>query len=277
MNKLTLIIITLLLYIFVAILSAVLLPERIVYTFLAIVSFTGIFLFVYYATKHISDKIDKKTEFLNTEIFAQYSQIESLFAIYNLLKIDGILPPFRGWAISPDFASIILKKIRNNKAEQILECGSGVSTIIIGYLLKQRGSGHLYTLEHDAEYAKKTQTQLEKNNLSEYVTILQSELISHSIHNNTWQWYDYSGIGNGQLFDMLIIDGPPFQLQPKSRYPALPLLDKNLNNKAIILIDDCKREEDSEVVKQWLNEYSHYTEEWIDTEKGAYLLTKIKT
>ena len=276
MNKLFLIIIISVLYLLFCLALIFILPDNYVLPSLVMISFLGVFFTSYFIGKFLSKKIDKKTDLLQREIFAEYGQIESLFAIYNLLKIDSILPPFRGWAISPDFASIILKKIRNNKATQIIECGSGVSTIIICYLLKQRGSGHLYTLEHDAEYAEKTRLQLEKNNLTEYATIFVSELAPYTLNGETWNWYDMKNITEDQKFDMLIVDGPPFQIQARSRYPALPLLYKHLNDKSIVLIDDCKREEDKYVVELWLNEFKDFRDEWIETEKGAYLLTKSK-
>jgi len=274
MNKMYLIIVVIFLYITLSLLSVFFIPGKWVIPVISIISFTGIFLLIYYIGKLLSNKIERKTDLLYREIYAEYGQIESLFAIYNLLRIDSILPPFRGWAISPDFASIILKKIRNNKIDQIIECGSGVSTIIICYLMKQRGSGHLYTLEHDIEYAEKTRQQLVNNNLADFATIMVSELVPHTINGVVWNWYDISNIKTDQKFDMLIVDGPPFQIQANSRYPAIPLLNKHLNKNAIVLIDDCKRDEDKSVVKQWISEFNDFHDEWIETEKGAYLLTK---
>jgi len=43
---------------------------------------------------------------------------------------------------------IIINKIIANNCNAIVECGSGISTVIIGSLLKQRNKGHLYSLEH---------------------------------------------------------------------------------------------------------------------------------
>ena len=274
MNKLLLIKIPILIYVVAVVMILSVVPDNFQIASLMIISSLIIIYLVIIAGKHLSDKLDKKTEFLHKEILADYSQIESLFAIYNLLKIDSILPPFRGWAISPDFASVILKKIRHNKLEMIIECGSGVSTLIIAYLLKQRGSGHLYTLEHDKVYAEKTRQQLLRNDLTDYVTIIEKEMSNYKLNNKEWLWYNISDLDEDLKVDLLIVDGPPFQIQPKSRYPAIPLLNKYLKNQAIVLIDDCNREDDKSVVEQWTREFSYYAKEWIDTEKGAFLLTK---
>lgn len=274
MRKPLLIKITVFAYVIISAASIFLLPGKYMVPFLIIFSSLSLCCFLMVIAKHLSEKIEVKTGILFRESKAEYSQIESLFAIYKLLKTDNILPPFRGWAISPDFGAIILKNIKNNKIENILECGSGVSTLIICYLMKQLGRGHLFTLEHDSKYAAQTRKQLQDNNLTNYATIIETKLIPYTINDKEWQWYDIGSIKDDQKFDLLIVDGPPFQLQQQSRYPALPIIDEYLTDGAVVLIDDCKREQDKQVVKLWLKKYNYYSDEWIETEKGAYLLTK---
>jgi len=237
---------------------------------------TGLFLSIVLLEniRFLSQKIEKRTKNIMQESTAIYYQIESLFSIYSSLNIDNILPPFRGWAISPDFASLILSKMKEIKPVNILECGSGISTLLIAYYLKKTNKGHLFSLEHDKEYADSTAELLVRHGLEKYVTLVSAQLVEYTINKKDWKWYDLYQLNQDIKFDLVMIDGPPFQVQPKSRYPALPLLDNYINQGAIILIDDCSRTQDNEVVNDWLKEFDNYDSKWFNTEKGAYILTK---
>ncbi|MCF8369837.1 MAG: class I SAM-dependent methyltransferase [Bacteroidales bacterium] len=246
------------------------------FTLPALILLTGLFITIIFllGIRFLSQKTEKKSLEISNEISASYHQVESLFSIYSALEIDNILPPFRGWAISPDFAALILSKMKEKNPEYVLECGSGISTILIAYFMKNNKRGHLYSFEHNKQYAKATQKRLKKHGLEKYATILDTELIDHTINDNSWKWYDAKQLKQDLKFDLVMIDGPPYQLQEKARYPALPLLDNYLNPGAVILVDDCSREQDNEVINDWISEFENYDSQWFQTEKGAYILTK---
>ena len=82
-----------------------------------------------------------------------YRQIESLFSIFGPLRVTAPLPPMREWAVSPDFANMIAGTIYR-KAGRVLELGSGVSTLVAGYALRQAGGGALVSLEHEEHFAR---------------------------------------------------------------------------------------------------------------------------
>ncbi len=237
---------------------------------------TGLFISAIVLTgiQFLSQKIEKTSKRIIQDSTASYQQIESLFSIYSSLNIENILPPFRGWAISPDFASLLLTKMKQTKPANILECGSGISTILIAYYIKNTNKGHLYSYENDKNYAEATVNLLKQHNLDQYATVIYSPLVEHVINGKEWKWYDIEKINKNVFYDLVVIDGPPFQIQPKSRYPTLPLLDKYINSQATILIDDCSRPQDNEVIQDWMIEFDGYNSKWFDTEKGAYALTK---
>lgn len=222
----------------------------------------------------LHQKTNEKLESQSVEIAFHYKQIEALFSINQVIKINRPLPEFRGWAISPDFAVLVLKAYLNSRPKVILEFGSGISSVLLGYAIKQHGFGHVYTLEHDLEYAEKTRSILKQHGLDSFVTILHCELIDYTIDQNNWKWYNLEKLDSEIRVEMVVVDGPPYQVQDKSRYPALKLLDKNIVKGGTLLVDDCRRGEDMEVVKLWLKEFSHYSGDWVDTEKGAYILKK---
>jgi hypothetical protein len=74
--------------------------------------------------------------------------------------------------------------------------------------------------------------------------------------------------------DLLVIDGPPESTQKMARYPALPLLFKYLLNESIIILDDGGRKEEKEIVEIWEKEFENISSEYLDFEKGAFLIKK---
>ena len=59
-----------------------------------------------------------------------------------------------GWALTPDAAVVLAREIALNRPRTIVELGSGVSTVLIGRMLKQAGEGQLFSLDHDASWAE---------------------------------------------------------------------------------------------------------------------------
>jgi len=50
---------------------------------------------------------------------------------------------------------ILYKRVKKMKPRYVLELGSGISTLIIGYALKENGKGTLISMEENSEYGKK--------------------------------------------------------------------------------------------------------------------------
>src|SRR3989442_13592004 len=78
---------------------------------------------------------------------------QGLFGLHRkLLRIRKPLPPFKGYSVTADFANLMIADILEHKPSLIVEAGSGLSTIIAAYCLKQLGRGFLIALEHEKLY-----------------------------------------------------------------------------------------------------------------------------
>ncbi len=209
--------------------------------------------------------IDKKRD-------NDYKQMEAIISLISCISPIAPMPQMRGTAISPDFANVLVATIQKVKPKIILECGSGVSTIISSYCLKSYCEGHLYSLDHEIKYAKMTESNLKCHELTDYATVIHAPLKRHEINGNEWLWYDISQINNIDHIDILVIDGPTRMGDLKVRYPALPLLKNKLSDNATILIDDAGRSTEIKTTNEWLNEYKGIGNEWHDTEKGTTVL-----
>lgn len=203
-----------------------------------------------------------------------YLQIESLLSLFFTLKPSLPLPNTRGWAICPDLLKKITEVILLEKPSLIVETGSGVSTLIIAYCLKQLGTGRLISLEHDQKYAAASQKLISFHGMDEIVTIIHAPLQELEIDEQKWLWYNTDFSIFNQPIDLLIIDGPPGTIQKLSRYPALPLLYGYLNERSVIILDDAHREDEKKIVALWEQEFSDISSEFLDTEKGGCIIHK---
>ncbi len=198
-----------------------------------------------------------------------YKQMESLLSLNKTLDSDKPLPPLEGWSISPDLAIYLVELILELKPKCIVSLGSGSSDIIIGLALKNLKHGKLYSVEHEEKYYNKTKSQIESYGLEDYVSILLKPLKNCSVDGKDISWYDYMPNGDLEFIDILLVDGPPANLQKLSRYPAVPILRKRLRNGSIIILDDGKREDEKIIAEEWTKRYN-LNLEYIDNKKGAF-------
>lgn len=206
-----------------------------------------------------------------------YYQIESLFSIFSLVQLRHPLPPMREWAISPDFAKQLIALIDQHQPQFIVEISSGISTVIMGYCLEKLGRGQILSLEHDERFAKISQANLHNHQLQDIATVVYSPLMPIEINGQTWRWYDLDTLSLTHKLpdriDLLVIDGPPGDLQPLSRYPALPLLFQALSDNGIVILDDGDRADEQAIVQRWQQEFGLESERILN-EKGAFVLRR---
>jgi hypothetical protein len=214
----------------------------------------------------------RRTLFNFKEQEKSYCQIESLFSLFSFLKINRPLPLMRGWAISPDFANIIVDQIKQYKPKVIVDLGSGMSTLISGYLLKEQGYGKVFAFDHDEKFVQTTRQMIIKHGVDDAVEIIHAPIKEIILNNKTFLYYDIDKFANLKNIDILIVDGPPERIQKFARYPALPALFNKLSSRAIILVDDAVGVDIREAVKKWQDEFKNLESSYIETEKGAYLI-----
>ena len=212
--------------------------------------------------------------YLNRRIDNLYKQMDALTAIHSIINFRYPLPQMRGWPVSPDFANLILQTIISEKPQKIVEIGSGISSVLIGYVLEKIGKGKLITLDHEKRFQEKTLNDLKNHNLSSYVQVEFAPLVEYNIQGQKWLWYDIKGINGLQEIDILIVDGPPAQTQNYARFPAFPLLKEKLSSKYLLLTDDGNRDEEKHVIEKWVELERGLEVQYFDTEKGSFILKR---
>lgn len=203
----------------------------------------------------------------------EFRQQAAFFQLHAFLAPVYPLPPMRDWAISPDFALLLVRLIHERKPARIVEFGSGSSTLICSYCLQRLGAGEVISIDHDAGFAQKTRDDLRMHGLSDWEDVRVAELEASQYLDDAQQpidWYAADVVANvPDGVDLVIVDGPPAKNKSLARYPALPAIRDRLSAGATLLLDDADRREEREVLARWYREIPalRVTQEF--TEKGA--------
>jgi predicted O-methyltransferase YrrM len=224
--------------------------------------------------RRLSDQTRRSTDLTNQSIRDAYRQLESLLSLVSLIRLQRPLPSMRGFAGSPDLLNYLLTEVLNNRPRLVVEASSGVSTLILAYALKMTGSGRVVSLEHELDYARRTQTLIESHGLEDVARVVHAPLRSVEVDSKAWQWYDLDAVPTDQPIDLLVIDGPPHSTQPRARFPAVPLLWERLQPGAKIVLDDGNRPDEKAAVEGWKAKYPDLDVTFFPFEKGLYVLQK---
>ena len=189
------------------------------------------------------------------------------------LGFDKALPVTEHWSAAPDFLNIISDYCLANKPRVIVECSSGISSLVLSQCCQLNQVGHVYSLENGEEFVTQTSQQLAEFGLSEYCDVIHAPLQEVHLNNTSFQWYALNNLPELKI-DMLVIDGPPGFLQKHSRYPALPMLNEIMGEHSAIFLDDAAREDEQELVRRWLKAYPEFQAEYIENERGCFILKR---
>lgn len=182
-----------------------------------------------------------------------YQQLAAHQGITSCLQAPLPLPPMRGWAISPDAASVYISKILKLKPNTILETGSGVSTLLAALALKQVGRGRVIALEHDAAFRTKTISMLYDYGVANYSQVILAPLKTSNVEGASYKYYTSDCLNHlsEKSIDLILVDGPPSSIGKRARWPLFHSFSKYFNDKATLLMDDLIREDDKMTLREW--------------------------
>jgi predicted O-methyltransferase YrrM len=223
---------------------------------------------IHVATYRLMDDV----EVIRRETTVLFSQFQALLALERKLDLNDALPPVRGWAASPDFLLQIAHYMSREKPKTILECSSGISTLVAARCAQLNGLGHVFSLEHEPTYAAKTRDLLRHHGLQDWATVLDAPLEGSAGQS---AWYSLKLLpANLPSVDLLVVDGPPASAGPLARYPALPRLEKFLAKKVAVFVDDADREDEQEMIRRWTSEFPAFSVSDLHCEKGGSRLVR---
>lgn len=146
-----------------------------------------------------------------------------------------------GWSGSLDYLQEVSRRAATTTGP-VLECGSGLTTILLGSLAGRRGI-EVWTLENLEEWQRYVSSILKRNHISG-VSVCLSPLTQY----RDFEWYVLPP-GMPEDFELVVCDGPGVSYA--SRYGLLPLLRQRLTAGALILVDDSSHMAD--LIDAWLD------------------------
>ena len=180
-----------------------------------------------------------------------------------------------GSIISSDMGLILIDVMLTKKPKLVLECGSGISTIVTAYVLDRLGDGKVISLDHDSKFATVTRQHIEKHGLEHVAEVVYAPLTKLQLDQRDYIWYSVERLNTLQEdIDVLFVDGPPRHKEDLTRYPALPLLYSKLKKGGVVIMDDANRLMESKIIAKWRELYSFSDVYHHDTQKGTTIFIK---
>jgi hypothetical protein len=151
-----------------------------------------------------------------------------------------------GFAAQTDYLEEVSRQAAKTNGP-ILECGSGLTSIMLGMLAGRRGV-ETWSLEHFAEWQARVTGVLERFAIPN-VHICAAPLRSFG----EFDWYDAPLALMPEEFRLVICDGPPGSTAG-GRYGLLPVMGERLSAGSVTLLDDATRPGELEVLQRWASE-----------------------
>jgi len=208
---------------------------------------------------------------LAKESTASFHRLGAYLWLRDRLDLRRGLPYTPHWSASPDFLKLIVEHCLEAKPAKILECSSGLTTLVLARACQLTGLGVVVSLENGEEYAARTRDHLARYGLETVADVRHAPLVPVEVSGQEYLWYDTDSLPAGPI-DMLVIDGPPGFVRPHSRYPALPLLFDRLAEGCVVFLDDAAREDERAIAEMWEAAYPSIEHEYIETERGCSVI-----
>jgi len=152
----------------------------------------------------------------------------------------------QGWDAKLDYLEEILRRALVTDGP-VLECGSGLTTLLLGQLAGRRGM-ETWTLEHHEGWYKRVSAVIKDYRIPG-LRYSCAPLRDYGEFN----WYDPPLAEMPREFGLVICDGPP-DLAHGGRYGLLPVLGDRLKSGTVILFDDAREPGQPQVLQRWTAE-----------------------
>jgi hypothetical protein len=150
------------------------------------------------------------------------------------------------WVVRREFIEALLRRVWQAEGP-ILECGSGLSTLLVGRVAQRTGN-RVWSLEHLPNWAEHVRRALRRYGITS-VEVCLAPLRNYG----SYTWYSAPREALPRDFALVICDGPP-GTTPGGRYGLLPEMRAHLRSGCAILLDDAGRAGEQEVLERWSRE-----------------------
>ncbi|MBI4880903.1 MAG: hypothetical protein HY812_14790 [Planctomycetes bacterium] len=148
-----------------------------------------------------------------------------------------------GWSAGVPYLEELCRLVGQTHGA-ILECGSGVTTLLLA-ALTESDQRPVLALEHLPDWHARMRRDLFRLGAQGF-DLRCLPLASYG----AFDWYRRPLLPPGLLFSLVACDGPPGQTRG-GRYGLLEVMSDHLADECVILLDDAQRESEQQVVRRW--------------------------
>lgn len=152
----------------------------------------------------------------------------------------------KAWSAREEYASACVSEALRTDGP-IVECGSGLTTIVLGAIAQKRGTS-VWSLEHKPEWAHRVSAVLRKFQIDR-VRLSARPLRRYP----TFDWYDPPLESMPRTFGLVVCDGPPGRTRG-GRSGLTDVMRDRIGSGTVILLDDAARRGERKIAKRWAAE-----------------------
>jgi hypothetical protein len=147
------------------------------------------------------------------------------------------------YAANEDYLTAVAKRALVTEGP-VLECGSGLTTLLLGLLAGSRGVA-TWTFEDSPEWLKFVKRELDHYGI-EGVRICHTPIRDHE----EFSWYTPPA-ELPERFDVVVCDGPPERSTPGGRVGLVSAMSSALDSNTLILVDDAGTAIGKRMLARW--------------------------
>lgn len=173
-------------------------------------------------------------------------------AAVELARLGLPFFPVSRYALAPSALLAVVNDVILNTRVNVLELGSGYSTICIAKALDET-DGAITTVDADAGWLDKVVVRARKAGVADRIRPIHAPLKPLA---NSGEWYDVEPIRAAcvdRKIDLLLVDGPVASggADPRARAPAARALADLLAPDFSIFLDDIHRPSHAAIAREW--------------------------
>ncbi len=191
------------------------------------------------------------------------SQADKRALIARLGLEPDALPNLGSWKADTVFLHRLVDAIERTRPQIVVELGCGATSLVIARALQLHGGGRLYGFDQNADFVDRTSEWLVSNGVE---AELRPAPIVPDPSNWSSLWYALPIVP--EPIDLLVIDGPPWALNPTIRGRAEVLFDR-LAHGGLVLLDDAARPGERLVARRWRRDWPGFHFAYLGGGKGT--------
>lgn len=180
------------------------------------------------------------------------------------------LPHLGSWKADTYFLWRIVEAIERLQPREVVELGCGASSLVLAKALQCNGGGHLTSYDQHAGFVEATGRWLVTHGLD--ATMRHAPIVEDP---SSWShaWYALGAVP--AEIDLLVIDGPPWTLNPFVRGRAEQLFER-IRPGGLVLLDDAARPGERVVAARWQRAWPDFRFSLLPGAKGTLVGERLR-